>query len=443
MTSFLERLEQQLVEAVERSELVEAGEQSERTEGPVKHMGSRSTPLRMLALAVAIALALAAVALAASGMLLPGSPVPATQHLSPNAWLGVPAAGRSRLMAMSAPDPAGGLPWSMRIVHTTRRLVCLQVGRLYRGQIGILGEQDEFHDDKRFHPLPPDAISPVPRGLASVCLPDIQTTSLEASGVTQSGGLPRLGNPYKPSEERRLYFGLLGPDAVSVTYRSARSEITMPVESGTGAYLIVLPSSRRPPRAVVFGGRIGLPPDHGRLVPAGPLVAITYRTNNGTCVESWSAGVGRNRCSHAAAPRVVLTRRPELHRPIRVTLRAIGSNTLADAPGNNGGRPTQPRSLVGGVYYEATVTFAAPFAVVSALSGYTVVVPGSHCNGGDQQRQLERNVRSGQVVHVHIDDLLDCGKGFTVEVLYYRQTRAAALLNGNEIVVGRTKAAIP
>lgn len=436
MTGFLEKLEQQLIEAVERPEAVST---------PTRPARSRSVTLRAFALAAVIALALAAVALAAAGVLLPGSPVPGTPHLAPNVGLGVPAAGRSRLIASSAPDPAGGLPWSMRIVHTTRRLVCLQIGRLYHGQIGILGEQGAFHDDRRFHPLPANAISPGPQLFPSICHPDVETASFEASGVPQSAELPKLGNPFSPIHERRLEFGLLGPNAVSVTYRRGDREITTPVEPGTGAYLIVLPSASRPLRTVEFGGKTGISWDHGRLVPEGALTAITYRAKSGTCLQTWSHRLHGDRCPHPTAPRRLRAyRRPvELHRPIYVTLHAIHGNPAA-GPTKSGRPLPSPKGKGSGVYYEATVSFTAPFTVDDALSGYTVAVSEPDCGLGTGLGGLGRNVRAGQVVHIQIHDVFEnaCGKRVTVEVLYHKQSETS-LIDGREVVVGRTSVAKP
>lgn len=432
MTSFLEGLEQQLVDAVERHEGLATASNPVRT---------GRTSLRVIALAGAIVFALAAVALAATGVLLAGKPVRATERLTPNAGLGVPAIGRSRLITAAVPDPAGGLPWSMRIVHTTRRLVCLQIGRLYRGQIGVLGEQGAFHDDKRFHPLRADAISPVPRRFASVCLPDVDTVSLQANGVPRSGELPKLGNPLESSQERRLYFGLLGSDAVSVTYRRGRRQITTPVERGTGAYLIVLPSTRRLPRSTEFGGKSGRPWDHGRLVPEGALSAIRYRTASGTCVQSWSAR--RDRCPQPAAPRRF--RRPpppvELHRPIEVRLRTMPLAAIH----TKSGRPLAPSGIrVRRVRYEAIVSFTSPFAVDNALSGYTAAVSAAGCGIGFGLGGLGENVRAGQTAHIHIADVFAnaCGKSVTISVLYDKHA-AGAMLGSREVVVGSTTVARP
>lgn len=436
MTGFLEALEQQLIKVAERPEIAST---------PSRNTRSRSLPLRALALATGIALVLAAVALAASGVLVAGSPVPGTPHLAPNVGLGVPAAGRSRLIAVRAPDPAGGLPWSMRIVHTTRRLVCLQIGRLYHGQIGILGEQGAFHDDKRFHPLPANAISPGPRQFTSICHPDVQTASFESSGVPQSAELPKLGNPYPPMQERRLYFGLLGPNAVSVIYRRGDREITAPVEPGTGAYLIVLPSASRPPRAVEFGGKTGASWDYGRLVPEGALVAITYRNKTGTCLQTWSRRLHGDRCPHPAVPRPLSAyRRPlELHRLVYVALHAIQGNPIAGHI--KGGRPlAPPKGTASGVYYDAVVSFTAPFTVDDALSGYTVAISEPHCGLSTGLGGLGQNVRAGRVVHMQVHDVFEdaCGKRVTVEVLYHKQSEGS-MIDGREVVVGRTSVAKP
>lgn len=436
MTGFLERLEQQLIEAVERPQAAST------TARPTR---SRSVPVRAFALAAVIALVLAAVALAASGVLLPGSPVPGTPHLAPNVGLGVPAPGRSRLIANSTPDPIGGLPWSMRIVRTTRRLVCLQIGRLYHGQIGILGEQAAFQDDKRFHPILADAITPAPQKFPSICNPGVQTSSFEASGVPQSAELPKLGNPYPPIQQRRLYFGLLGPSAVSVTYHRGHREITTPVEPRTGAYLIVLPSPSRPPRTAEFGGKTGISWDEGRLVPEGALTAITYRTKTGTCLQTWNHHLNGDRCPHPAAPHSHRAyRRPvELHRTIYVGLHTVHGNPVA-GPTKSGRPLTRPSGTVSGVYYEADISFTAPFTVNDALSGYTAAISEPSCGLRTGLGGLGQNIRARQVAHIQIHDLFEsaCGKRVTVEVLYHKQSEGS-LIDGREVVVGRTSVARP
>src|SRR5206468_2059830 len=58
------------------------------------------------------------------------------------------------LLNVEVPDPAGGPPWGLRYVATTRGLGCLQVGRIVRGDIGVLGQDGVFANDGRFHRLP-------------------------------------------------------------------------------------------------------------------------------------------------------------------------------------------------------------------------------------------------------------------------------------------------
>jgi hypothetical protein len=116
------------------------------------------TRLRIALIALASALATTAIALAASGVLT-GAPVKPEVPLSPIAGNGLPIGGTQSL-ALSVVDPDGGLPWGMRILHTTRGQICAQVGRVYHGQLGELGLDSAFGDDGRFHVLPADVLPP-------------------------------------------------------------------------------------------------------------------------------------------------------------------------------------------------------------------------------------------------------------------------------------------
>ncbi len=381
----------------------------------------------LLALPLLVVLGGGAVALAASGVLRSGSAVPATPYLTRNAQLGLPLAGRSRLIARSVPDPAGGPPWSMRVVRTSRDFLCMQIGRLYGGQLGVIGEDGAFDDDRRFHPLPPGAISEVPGRFLSICDPADLTSSLEVSGMPASAQLPTpmAGTLGRPSEERRLYFGLLGRGAVSVTYRSNGRSVTVPVQPGSGAYLIVLPGARPAPRNVEDGGRTG----NGRFVPAGALTEITYRLGRGSCAELPIASPrGPRACPRGNAFEPPLKPR-DLHRAIRVRLRAIrGAGSVLVPSGVGRGRTAVPRAAPGGSY-EAIVAFRAPFAVRSALSDYSVEIP--DCRGGAEARALERNVRAGELVRAHVRVFANaCRTRMTFKVHY--DANAGALLSPRE-----------
>ena len=59
----------------------------------------------------------------------------------------------ARLLPLRVPDPAGGPPWGLRMVTTSRGLACLQLGRVVGDQLGVL-RQGIARNDGRFHPLP-------------------------------------------------------------------------------------------------------------------------------------------------------------------------------------------------------------------------------------------------------------------------------------------------
>jgi hypothetical protein len=348
----------------------------------------------------AVALLGGGVALAASGVLQTGSPVPPSERLTPEAGLGVPALGHSRLIARAAADPAGGPPWSMRLVHTSRDVVCMQIARLYDGQLGVIGEDGAFHDDQRFHPLSANAISAVPRHYLSICSTTGRTSSLEAEGVPASGELHGPRALHRPSQERRVDFGLLGPHALTVSYRLHGRLVTVPVEPGSGAYLIVLPGAT-PALVVGVGGVSG---GDGTFVPRGALTQITYRIAGHVCQE---LPIGRPRGPHSCPhPAVTIPATPHrLHRAIHVQ--------LLTATGHHPARGARQQS-------QALVSFRAPFTVANANSAYAIEIP-LHCRGGGVEiTALEQNVRAGQLLHARTNPFAPtCGAHMTVEVRYY------------------------
>jgi hypothetical protein len=375
----------------------------------------------LLALPV-IALLGGSVALAASGVLQTGSPVPSSEPLTPGAGVGVPAPGHSQLIAHSAPDPAGGLPWSMRLVHTSRDVVCVQIARLYDGQLGVIGEDGAFHDDHRFHPLPASAISAVPRHFLSICSTSGRTSLLEAEGVPASGELQGSRGLHRPSQERRVDFGLLGPHALSVSYRLHGRSVTVPVEPRSGAYLIVLPGASRGFGSLVGGLGGG---SSGTFVPSGALTQITYRLAGRVCeVRPFGHPRGPHPCQH---PAVTIPATPRaLHRAIHVKLLAAptapgapGSPTAPGAPGSPTA-PGAPGARDARQPNEALVSFLAPFTVASARSAYAIEIP-LHCRGGGVEvTALERNVRAGQLVRARTNPFATpCGRRMSVEVRYY------------------------
>jgi hypothetical protein len=397
MSGYLDCREQQLIEA---------------TSAPQPGRGRRRTRRRAIPASTVAALAAllvaSAVALAVTGTFNTGSAVRAPERPVASVGAGVAQRG-TRLLPMRVADPAGGLPWGMRIVHTTRGLGCLQLGRVNGAQLGVLGQNGAFSDDGRFHPVAPNVIG-YHRGTTEVsnCLPPGQAASEEA-GIPQSGV---FGSPHSEtipaSARRRISYGLLGPDAVSVSYEAAGQQHTIPVEPGSGAYLVVM--ANLPKAAFETGG--GAFSTNGLVTPQGSISTITYRMHGKLCSESRPASEGAS--THPQCPRLPPARLPgtphRLHRPVHVRITPNGA---------------------------ALVTFTAPRAVTSALSDYAVEVP-APCHKGTVVTPVERDVGAGEVVHVSLPDLFanECGSTVTVRVVY--EHSRDQLLGRGDVVVGES-----
>jgi hypothetical protein len=407
-----------------RASFIDAAERQQRSDR-VESRRRRSRPLRLTVVVVVGLLMLGAAALAATGVLRTGSAVPPSGKLEPTVGLGVPARGGSRILRVRSADPAGGPTWGMRVVHTTRDLLCIQVGRLYQGALGVLGVDGAFHDDGQFHPLPPDTIARQPG--ATSCHPEGVQVSLEVSGIPASGLMPEFGGLGPLSRARWVSYGLLGPDAISVTYSYEGVAHSIPVEAVTGAYLIVLPGVETGPnrRGITYGGSAGVArPGAGAPLPnpAGALTAITYWLGSSTCEDSVQAR-SPDACPRPhgspAGRRGALVPSVSLHRYIRVRLHR------ARTPGG----------------YDAVLSFTAPYAVRNALSGYSIASP-SPCHEGTGIDPIDRDVKRSTTVTVPVGAIFAnaCGRSVTLEVLYSpRQSPGAGSTLVGRIVVERPR----
>ena len=236
MTVFPE-LERDLQEAARRQLTARAQLASSQTGGGSRSLRARR--LRRLAIACVCLLAMTTVALAATGVILTGAPVRPEESLNPNVGIGIPAPGSSQLLTLRIPDPEGGLPWGMRVVRTTRGEVCLQIARVLGTHLGALGIDGEFHNDGRFHPISPNALpADVFHGHAFDTMLGNANTGCEVNGqamISRHIGIDRGAGPNphhlrRPIRElRNLYFSLLGPKALSITYKAGRQLRTIPV----------------------------------------------------------------------------------------------------------------------------------------------------------------------------------------------------------------------
>ncbi len=191
-----------------------------------------------------------------------------------------------------ATDPAGGADWGMRTIETTGGLACIQIGRMASGQLGVLGQDGAFSNDRRFHPLAPQAIeNPADCGppralgrsrLVAGAVAGTGPLSVSSQGVPASGYPPgcsppgdQEAHPNPPicpeSDERAIFTGTLGPSARSITYTTPEGQLHKIKLGPDGAYLIV---ARANPQLDQGGANVS-----GPLPPPGdgqPIQRITY-----------------------------------------------------------------------------------------------------------------------------------------------------------------------
>jgi hypothetical protein len=256
----------------------------------------RPRPSRPFAVAVACLIATGS-ALAATGAFQTGEPVGPEVAGTPTANEGVAIPASIVLLPLRVADPAGGPPWGLRELKTTRGLMCVQVGRIVDGRIGVLGRDGAFRDDGAFHPFSrtfmegPGCGTEDAHGNAFVNedLHGVPASALFGDRLHTHGGCYGSSSSTAecpPGARRDIYFGLLGPDAESVTHVTPGGGTAVtPAAGPDGAYLIVLPHSttRCPPRApFCFGNGTGY--TGGPQMEAFEVVrAVSYR-GSATCV---------------------------------------------------------------------------------------------------------------------------------------------------------------
>lgn len=401
--SILPQLEQDLLDAARHKDSATADAPSVTSRGP-RSPRVRARTLRLPVIVFGCLLATATIALAASGVILTGAPVRPEGQLNPSVGEGVPTPGSALLLSVRVADPEGGLPWGMRIVHTTRGELCLQIGRVQNGQLGELGVDGVFHNDGRFHPLPTDVLPETSRigergenedatQTVSCALAD-QVVAGEHIGVDRSGGGAN-GQPEAKarSELRDIYYGILGPHAVSVSYRAGGRAATAAVLRPIGAYLIVRRTNARE-QAGYGDEALG---SSGELTPSPPLTAITYQLGGELCQRGPSLPPGATQhlthpCPQPHWPHSRYTPPRNIHWPLHTQL--VVHHGLVTA---------------------VKLSFTAPFAITAAGADYRVLVP-SHCTASSESgvvQSLGRDVARGETVTL----------SFPATVLFYRSCR--------------------
>ncbi len=403
----LQEVRDQLIDAAHRQEV------NRRAASGVRLWLSRR--VNAVVMAAVLVLAGGAIAVAATGV-LSGSPVKEQGRLSPNAGLGVPAPGGSRLLALRAADPQSGLPWGMRLVHTTRGEICVQIGRLEDDQLGQLGIDGAFHDDGRFHPLAPNILPETSDSGDVTCdVGDPIVIGSWPSGDRNAAPNGPEETSVKPTAKdlRLISWGLLGPHAVSITYHTASGVRTRPVASGTGAYLIVSAVSHLP-RSIGAGGGTLVGWISGHDVDAelrdprgtgGSVTAATFRFGSFTCSIGHGAPVARSCPKPRLTPANRFAPTHSLNEPVQVTL------------------ITQSHENCSAAYlldpcYGAEIEFKAPYAVTSAGSEYLVLAKSSCNHARASSWAFTQNIQQGETVRTQSTGLFNCTSGeFKVQYL--------------------------
>lgn len=251
----------------------------------------RPTRLRFVPAVALVVLGLASVAFAASHIFATGAPLkpPYGEVLRPTSRDGLAIPSSIQMLPVAVRDPVGGPAWGMRFEQTTRGLGCLQIARLVNGRLGILGQDHAFHNDGQFHPLPASIFGAFQcsdldaHDHAYLAINGLATT---ASAFPDFGCLPagdkRLQHePGTPicvlGDTRLLYYGLLGPEAVSVTYRTPNGRLLrIPTVGSQGAYLIVS-APRHVPNSI-----------SPAYSPTPPIVRVGYRDGHSCDTHSRS-----------------------------------------------------------------------------------------------------------------------------------------------------------
>jgi hypothetical protein len=208
----------------------------------------------LLALGVVVGV-VAVIALVVLSVRVDRSPAPATvpsrlpfgAPVRPSGPSG--AVRQTARLVVRVPDPESGPAWALRTYVTRGGKTCLQVGRSESGFVGAIGAYGAYGDDGRFHRFAFGEL-----GLGDCVVNDARghgfltsgTGADSASAVEEPCQRPGAQN-CPDSALRAVYFGLLGPDATTITYLGQHGRrLTERTHAPDGGYLIVLPVRSEP-----------------------------------------------------------------------------------------------------------------------------------------------------------------------------------------------------
>jgi hypothetical protein len=241
----------------------------------------------------------AAIAVAVIALSIGGHAPRATTAIPSRLPFSSPASptGRASVLASTAtlvqtfPDPDSGPAWGVRTYRTRNGMTCVQAGRTESGMVGGIGIDGAYGSDLRFHPF---ALA----GVGGTCVPDDAHGHAfinvgEVNTAASAGDQPCIQHDdaqprahCAASTLRDVYFGLLGPDATSISYvGSGGRQVVEPTRGPDGAYLVVRPlASGSCSRALMR--RTGAPSScdyssqgfgFGATLRSGEITAVSYR----------------------------------------------------------------------------------------------------------------------------------------------------------------------
>jgi len=420
--------------------------------------------IRRLLLIIPALLVLTAGALAAGGVIHIGAPAERGQRGGFSTLRGGGLVkGTVRLLPISTPDPAGGPPWGLRVFSTKEGEGCVQVGRLIDGKLGAIGQDNAFGNDGQFHEFAEESLTAKracnvldgnQRIFLNATVGDIPASAWVGSGYgigcvpSTASHAERFDEHGKPrtlcpqADERNLYYGLLGPDAESITYVLGGHAHTQATTGPEGAYLLVTTASPNQ----LFNFNAGGTQD---VVPVdGPITELHYR-DGATChltSRSWIGG--EDACTPTlsepvgwAPPKTPPPSAAQVITPLHTRLVRIPARRYRTPEGKSGTRPSR---------YAILLNFTSRVAITNARSTYTVrwrepgMPPGVY--GGGPPTPPTPTV--GQKVSASIGDLGPELRAGTVtgEVLFQDATGPGGIEDGPGTVthvVGRFSVRVP
>jgi hypothetical protein len=407
-------------------------------------------------LTLAGALAVMAAASAQADAPVPvGDPVPAGpvgDAAQPDRGLGVALPDSVRLTELRVADPGGGPPWGLRALKTTRGMGCAQVGRVQDEQIGLLGRDGAFADDGLFHPLPAELLrstSCTQLDAAGHAFLSISYQGLPASGsdtgcrapsslpAPAGAGAPAGAPPACPAEDERIvYYGLLGPQGRSVTYKGDDGRpATSAADGPEGAYLVVVrPNAQRPAKGYFVPS----------TSPVSGLISVAYKNGKVCTLRSPRSFGGGKHCplvgfQGSKEPRVT---HAQIAAPVRVR---VAKATHEVQP---------PRAIPhahAGSERTVTISFRARRASPDARSYYVITLKadnGSGCHFGMLLSPVARTVKAGTIVHEQRSIPGTCRGRVSGTVAFHQQGDEPDAIpfgpiSGKDPLVGRFAARIP